>query len=93
MKKLQFKVRINAPVKKIYNFMPGINSKSTYGQLTSLFNPTSTYEGSWDKGNKIAIFVKNSNFKNIFKIQRNKHSLSHQFGNISQDENCWLLLC
>ena len=53
MKKLQFTVSINAPVTKIYDFMLGINSKSTYEQWTSLFNSTSTYEGSWDKGNKI----------------------------------------
>lgn len=53
MKKLQFKVSINAPVTKIYDFMLGINSKSTYEQWTSLFNPTSTYDGSWNKGNKI----------------------------------------
>ncbi|MBC7844989.1 MAG: SRPBCC domain-containing protein [Flavobacterium sp.] len=58
MKKLQFKVSINAPVTKIYDFMLGITSKSTYEQWTSLFNPTSTFEGSWDKGNKILfIFV------------------------------------
>ncbi|QIH37982.1 SRPBCC domain-containing protein [Flavobacterium sp. Sr18] len=53
MKKLQFKVSINASLTKVYDFMLGINSKSTYEQWTSLFNPTSTYEGSWDKGNKI----------------------------------------
>ncbi|MGQ7944224.1 SRPBCC domain-containing protein [Flavobacterium sp. WC2509] len=53
MKKLQFKISINAPVTKIYDIMLGINSKSTYEQWTSLFNPTSTYEGTWDKGNKI----------------------------------------
>lgn len=53
MKKLQFKVSINAPVTKIYDFMLGIKSKSTYEQWTALFNPTSTYEGSWDKGTKI----------------------------------------
>jgi hypothetical protein len=56
MRKLQFKVSINAPVTRIYDFMLGINNKSTYEQWTSLFNPTSTYEGSWDKGNKI-LFV------------------------------------
>ena len=50
MKKLQFKVSINAPVTKIYDFMLGTNSKSTYEQWTSLFNPTSTYEGSWGEG-------------------------------------------
>lgn len=53
MKKLQFKVNIHAPATKVYDFMLGINSKSTYEQWTSLFNPTSTYEGSWDKGNKM----------------------------------------
>jgi len=53
MIKLQFQVSINAPVTKIFDFMLGINNKSTYEQWTSLFNPTSTYEGSWDKGNKI----------------------------------------
>jgi hypothetical protein len=53
MKRLQFKVSINAPVAKVYDFMLGTNSKSTYEQWTSLFNPTSTYEGNWDKGTKI----------------------------------------
>ena len=53
MKKLQFKVSINAPATQVYDCMLGINSKSTYEQWTSLFNPTSTYEGSWGKGNKI----------------------------------------
>lgn len=53
MKKLQFKISINAPVTKVYDCMLGISNKSTYEQWTSLFNPTSTYEGTWDKGNKI----------------------------------------
>jgi hypothetical protein len=53
MKKLQFKININAPLAKVYDYMLGINNKSTYEQWTALFNPTSTYEGSWIKGNKI----------------------------------------
>jgi len=56
MKKLQFKVSINAPVNKVYNFMLGIKSKATYEQWAAVFNPTSTYEGSWEKGSKI-LFV------------------------------------
>ncbi len=56
MKKIQFKVSVNAPAGKIYNAMLGIDNKSTYEQWTALFNPTSTYEGSWDKGSKI-LFV------------------------------------
>lgn len=53
MKKLQYKVSIDAPASRIYDFMLGINSKSTYEQWTALFNPTSTWEGSWDKGSKM----------------------------------------
>jgi hypothetical protein len=56
MKKLQFQVRINAPATKVYDVMLGISNKSTYEQWTSLFNPTSSYEGSWKKGSKI-LFV------------------------------------
>lgn len=53
MQKLQFKINIKAPVSKIYDLMLGLNSKSSYEEWTSLFNPTSTFEGSWDKGTKI----------------------------------------
>lgn len=56
MQKLQFKVSINAPVTKVYDIMLGITNKSTYEQWTALFNPTSTYEGNWDKESKI-LFV------------------------------------
>ncbi len=53
MEKLQFKVKINSPVSQVYDCMLGLKNKSTYEQWTALFNPTSTYEGSWDKGSKI----------------------------------------
>lgn len=53
MKKLQFMVSINAPSSKVYDIMLGISNKSTYEQWTSMFNPSSSYKGSWDKGSKI----------------------------------------
>ncbi len=56
MKKLQFNVKINAIASKVYDSMLGISNKSTYEQWTALFNPTSTYEGSWNKGSKM-LFV------------------------------------
>lgn len=56
MKKLQFKISIHAPASRVYDLMLGIGRKSTYEQWTALFNPTSTYEGSWDKGSKM-LFV------------------------------------
>lgn len=56
MIKIQFKTNINAPIAKVYDFMLGITSKSTYEQWTAEFNPTSSYEGNWNKGSKI-LFV------------------------------------
>ena len=53
MEKLQFKKEINATAQKVYETMLGLKEKSTYEYWTSAFNPTSTYEGSWDKGSKI----------------------------------------
>jgi len=56
MQKLQFTKEINAPAQKVYETMLGLNNKATYEHWTAAFNPTSTYEGSWDKGSKI-LFV------------------------------------
>lgn len=53
MEKLQFNISIHAPVSSVYNVMLGISSKSTYEQWTAMFNPTSTYEGNWEKGSKM----------------------------------------
>jgi|UniRef100_UPI0040477467 hypothetical protein len=53
MKKLQFKQDINASAEKVYDTMLGISNIATYEQWVSEFNPTSTYEGSWEKGAKI----------------------------------------
>jgi hypothetical protein len=56
MKKLQYKITINSPATLVYDFMLGIKNKSTYEQWTALFNPTSTFEGNWEKGSKM-LFV------------------------------------
>ena len=53
MKTKTYKIKINAPASKVYNIMLGLDSKKTYESWTALFNPTSTYEGSWDKGSKM----------------------------------------
>jgi hypothetical protein len=53
MKKLQYKIDIQAPVAKVYATMLGLGDKSTYDTWTAEFNPTSTYEGSWERGSKI----------------------------------------
>ncbi|HRW90280.1 MAG TPA: SRPBCC domain-containing protein, partial [Flavobacteriales bacterium] len=53
MKKIQFTQDIHASAEKVYNTMLGLDAIETYEQWTAAFNPTSTYEGSWDKGAKI----------------------------------------
>lgn len=53
MKKVQFKTEINAPIAKVYKTMLGLDNKATYEAWTAEFNPTSTFEGSWEKGSKI----------------------------------------
>jgi hypothetical protein len=82
MKKLQFTVSINAPVTKIYEFMLGINSKATYEQWTSLFNPTSTYEGNWDKGNKILFIGVDEKGEKGGMVSRIEENISNRFVSI-----------
>lgn len=56
MKKLQYTISIKASADKVYNAMLGINDIKDYEYWTAAFNPTSTYEGTWEKGSKI-LFV------------------------------------
>lgn len=63
MKKLQFKKDINASAEEVYNAMLGIGNIGTYEQWASEFNPTSTYEGSWEKGAKIYFIGTDENGK------------------------------
>lgn len=82
MKKLQFNISIQAPVSAVYNVMLGISSKSTYEQWTAMFNPTSTYEGNWEKGSKmlfIGVDEKGEKGGIVSKIAEN---IPHQFVSI-----------
>jgi hypothetical protein len=56
MKKLKYQTEVNASADRAYRTMLGLDDIKTYEQWTAEFNPTSTYEGSWDKGSKI-LFV------------------------------------
>lgn len=53
MKKLVFRKNINASAQEVYQTMLGLNNKSTYEYWTAAFNPTSTFEGTWEKGSKM----------------------------------------
>lgn len=56
MKKIQFQEEIHASAQKVYETMLGLNDKSSYEYWTAAFNPTSSFEGNWEKGSKI-LFV------------------------------------
>lgn len=56
MEKLTFTTDIKASAESVYESMLGLKDVKTYQQWTATFNPTSTYEGNWDKGSKI-LFV------------------------------------
>lgn len=53
MQKLKFTTQISAPASQVYQTMLGLNNIKTYEQWTAVFNPTSTYKGTWKKGEKI----------------------------------------
>lgn len=82
MKKLQYKVSINAPVTQIYDSMLGITHKSSYGEWTALFNATSTYEGSWEKGSKILFIGVDDKGEKGGMVSRIAENIPNQFVSI-----------
>ncbi|MGV3609444.1 MAG: SRPBCC family protein [Fluviicola sp.] len=53
MKKLNYNIEINAAPEKVYDNMLGLSDKKTYEAWTAHFEPTSTFEGTWNEGGKI----------------------------------------
>jgi uncharacterized protein YndB with AHSA1/START domain len=65
---MHFEILINAPVKKVWETML---EQETYRQWTSVFEPTSCYEGSWDKGSKIKFVSSESGGGMVSEIAEN----------------------
>ena len=92
MQKLQFKVTINALVGKVYDIMLGISNKATYEAWTALFNPTSTYEGSWKKGSKMLFIGTDENgnkggmVSEVFDCTNNLFISIHHYGILKNNE-------
>lgn len=82
MNKLEFKITIHAPVTKVYDLMLGIQDKSTYEQWTAAFNPTSSYEGSWDRGSKILFIGTDGNGEKGGMISKIVENIPNQFVSI-----------
>ena len=63
MKKQQYTKEIQASAEKVFKTMLGIGNIETYEKWTAEFNPTSTYEGNWEKGAKIYFIGTDENGK------------------------------
>jgi uncharacterized protein YndB with AHSA1/START domain len=77
--KLKFDVEINAPVDVVYSAMIG---KETYSQWTAEFNPTSRFEGSWDKGAKILFMGCDEDGNEGGMVSRIKENIPNKFVSI-----------
>lgn len=53
METLTFSISIQASAATVADRMLGLSDRSTYGQWTAVFNPTSQYDGTWAEGEKI----------------------------------------
>ncbi|WP_125723535.1 SRPBCC family protein [Flavobacterium ustbae] len=82
MQKLQFKKEINASAQKVYETMLGLKDKATYEYWVKTFNPTSTYEGSWDKGSKIRFVGTDENGKKAGMVSEIEENNPAQFVSI-----------
>ena len=85
MQKIQFKKEINASAKKVYQTMLGLQDKTTYEQWTAAFNPTSTYEGSWNKGAKIYFIGTDENGKRGGMISEIAENIPSEFVSIKHN--------
>ncbi|WP_415060200.1 SRPBCC family protein [Flavobacterium sp.] len=76
MKKLHYSTVIKAPVAKVYATMI---AKPTYEQWTAAFNPGSTYEGSWNKGDKIHFIGTGEDGKKGGMVSRIAENIPNQY--------------
>ncbi len=60
MKKLKLEVLINAPAEKVWDAVVNVRK---YEKWTAAFNPTSTFEGGWNKGDTIRFIGTNEQGK------------------------------
>lgn len=76
MNRLNYSIAIHAKADKVFETML---SKPTYQQWTAAFNPSSTYEGSWNKGEKIYFIGYGEDGKKGGMIARIAENIPNQF--------------
>ncbi|VTR45188.1 Activator of Hsp90 ATPase homolog 1-like protein [Sphingobacterium thalpophilum] len=76
MKKLTYQLTIDAPAEHVFKTML---AKETYKQWTSAFNPTSDFEGSWEKGEKIYFVGMNEKGEKEGMVARIAENIPNQY--------------
>lgn len=76
---LHFELRINASPEKVYSIMLG---EKHYGDWTSVFNPTSHFEGSWEKGSEIRFIGTDKDGKTGGMISKIEENIPNRFVSI-----------
>lgn len=79
MKTRHYQTDINASAAHVYETMLG---PATYNQWTAEFNPTSTYEGSWETGSRIHFIGTNKEGKKEGMVAEIKENIPNQFVSI-----------
>lgn len=79
LKSIEFSIEINAPTDMVYDKMLGLSNIKTYEFWTSEFNPSSTYEGKWDKDSLIKFIGFDSNGKRAGMVSRIIENIPNKF--------------
>lgn len=76
IEKLHFEIEINTPAEKVYRTMI---EKQHYKEWTKEFNPTSDFEGSWEKGAKILFIGTDEKGNKGGMVSRIKDNIPNKF--------------
>ena len=79
---LSFNIVVHSSAEDAYDSMLGIKDINTYQHWTSVFNPSSTYVGDWEKGSKILFLGTDDNGKRAGMISRIIENIPNQFVSI-----------
>lgn len=79
LEKLHFDVLIDADTNKVYTAML---AAQPYSEWTSVFNPTSRYEGSWEKGSTIYFIGSGEDGKEGGMVSRINENIPNKFVSI-----------
>ncbi len=77
-----YQVSVSAPKEKCADIMLGLSDVRTYEQWTAVFNPTSTYDGSWEKGSKIKFVGVGENGKRSGMVSRIAEHIPNEYVSI-----------